>query len=553
MWTTIRHLVWHDARALRMPLLVWAGILALQIAAVAVGPVLVGPIAKETDINAGQGAIVMRLAMTVILTALILQRDTAVGTTAFWLTRPISRVAMWASKLASITGWCLLLPSVLAWGLFVVLGLSAGSAWQAASQLLFEQVLLVAYAIIAASVTATLAHFVVTGLAGFAAAYVLTLTARAWRDALPYITLPWPNAILQAWSLAVVGGALAVSAHQYLTRRRARTWLLAGMCLVIAQSTLIFVRNAPSFDPAVWSSRPYTPPAGIEVRLGDNVADEPITMRGSTGQLAPGRALSANVYAVSSSDTDALEPVAVRSSVATTKAPCATTTLWSESQRRGIWWVSRPAGLDDQPYRSMRSALGVDTLSLPDSASVPVFQAYLAEWPVEAYRVFAEKGGGILRAEVVVKAYRYRVGGTMPLRAGASYTRSDQRLTITSIERTPRGIAVTVRTTFVSPFDVNVSQQGAVRYVLRNQARREALFSTDQQTSNTFLTLGTTRFGPGTGLRRFEFDSQRPSTGKIALTNEWRDAAELVVLMPVDLGTFIRSAEVPVLTTGAAK
>ena len=214
-----------------------------------------------------------------------------------------------------------------------------------------------------------------------------------------------------------------------------------------------------------------------------------------------------------------------------------------------------PSTTDDQPIRSIRQALAVDRLAIPSASSLatPLYRAYLAEWPIDTYKAFVAKGGGILRAEVVVKAYRYRVGAAVPLRAGASYALPDRWLRVSMVERTPRGIVVTIRTAFVTPFDANVARQGAVQYVLRNRARREALFFTDQQTSNTFLTLGTTRFGPGTGLRRFEFDSQRPSNGTIALTNAWVEGAELVVLMPVDLGTFTRSAEVAVLTAGVAK
>ena len=555
MWTTIRHLVWNDARALRGPLAVWVGILVLQLGVVAVGPMFVGSGNDRADVNMSQGVIVMRLAMTVILTALLIQRDTAVGTTAFWLTRPIRPLAMWAAKLTSIAGWCLLLPAALAWALFVGLGLSAGSAWEAAWQLLTEQTACAAFAVMSASVTATLAHFVVASLAAFTAVWFATLTARAWQDSLPSFTLAGLNAILNAWMLAVVAGALVVSAHQYITRRRFRTWVLAGVCLMVAQGTLVVVRNTPGLDPATGSSRTYTPPADVEVRLGDNVTDEPAGLTGSSGLVVTGRALSTTVWANSPSDTDVLEPVGVRSSVARTAAEPSTMIRWSESQRRGAWWTNAPSTADDQPLRSIRQALAVDRLAVPSVSllATPLYRAYLAEWPIDTYRAFAAKGGGILRAEVVVKAYRYRVGAAVPLRAGASYALPDRWLRVTLVERTPRGIVVTIRTAFVSPFDANVARRGGVHYMLRNRARREALFFTDQQTSNTFLTLGTTRFGPGTGLRRFEFDSQRPANGTIALTNAWVDGAELVVLMPVDLGMFTRSAEVPVLTAGVAK
>lgn len=555
MWKTIRHLVWHDARALRAPLAVWAGILALQVAVVAVGPLFVGSGNGWADVNAGQGVIVMRLAMTVILTAMIIQRDTAVGTTAFWLTRPIPSSAMWAAKLASILGWCLLLPAAVAWALFVRLGLSAGSAFEAARQLLSEQVLFVSYAAMAASVTATLAHFVVAGLAGFTVLWFLTLSARAWRDALPAIRLPGPDSIYFTWAGLVIASAVAVSAFQYVTRRRFGAWVLAVVCLIVAQGSLVFVRNTPPLDPAVWSSRTYTPPAGVEVRLGDNVSDEPAGFAGFSGLIETGRALSTSVWATSPSDTDVLEPVGVVSSTATTTAQPATTIRWSETQRRGVWWTNAPSTADDQPIRSLRQALAVDRVAVPSGSlqATPLYRAYLAEWPLAAYRTFASKGGGILRADVVVRAYRYVFGGTLPLRPGASFAQGDRRLRMDSVERTPRGIVVTIRTAFLTPFDVNVARQGAVHYVLRNRVRREAIFFTDQQASNTLLTLGTTRPVPGTGLRRFEFDSQRPSIGTIALTNEWVNAAELVVLTPVYLGTFTRSAEVPVLTAGAVK
>jgi hypothetical protein len=126
-------------------------------------------------------------------------------------------------------------------------------------------------------------------------------------------------------------------------------------------------------------------------------------------------------------------------------------------------------------------------------------------------------------------------------------------LSISSVERTTRGAVVTVRAAFVSAIETNVARPGALHYVLRNRARREAVFFTDQQTSNILLTMGVGRSNPGTGLRRLEFDSQRPTQGRVALTNAWLDGAEVVVLAPEDLGTFMRSADVWVQMTGVAK
>ena len=554
MLTTIRHLMWHDARALRVPLAVWAGVLALQLAVVAVGPQFAGSIDDRADVNAGPAALVMRFAMTVILTALLIQRDTAVGTTAFWLTRPIRPVAMWTAKLVAAVFLCVLVPALLTWALFVGLGLSATGAREAAWPLLREQTVVVAFAVMSASVTATLAHFVVANLAGYAAWWFLMPAAAGWRHSLPHITLPGVYSILYAWIGAVVAGAIVVSAHQYSTRRRARSWALVVIWLLLAMGALVLIRNTPAPDPATASGRAFTPPADVEVGIVDgSVADEPVTLLGSTGRPAPGRALSASIWVTSPSETIAYEPVAVASSVATTTGNLPTVIRWSESVRRRTWSISQWATVADQPYRSMRAALAVNTVVLAPSPSTPRFQAYLAEWPIDACRAFAAKGGGVLRAQVVVRAYRYVVAGTMPLRAGSSYARDDRRMSIASVVRTARGVVVTVRTAFRSAFDDNVGRQGAVHYVLRNRARQEAVFFTDQQASNAWLTAEIGGPSPGTGLRRFEFDSQRPTQGRVAFTNAWLDGAELVVLAAEDLGTFTRSAEVWVQMTGVAK
>ena len=121
----------------------------------------------------------------------------------------------------------------------------------------------------AASVTATLAHFVVAGLAGFAAVWFLDAVDPRVAGLAADIRLPGPNSIYLAWMGVVVAGAVVVSAHQYVTRRRSGRGCSRLLCFVVAQATLIVVRNTPPFDPAVGSSRTYTPPAGVEVRLGD--------------------------------------------------------------------------------------------------------------------------------------------------------------------------------------------------------------------------------------------------------------------------------------------
>jgi hypothetical protein len=550
MFTTIRHQMWHDARALRAPLAAWVGILALQIGVVVVGPSATGTGGDGSGLNAWMGAVVIRLAMTVILTALLIQRDPAVGTTAFWMTRPIRPAAMWGAKLIAIISWCLLLPAIVAWQTFVALGLDGANALRAAGQLAIEQVFVVSLALTLASVTATLAHLIVAGLVGYVAVGILTQAARAVRLALPQVTLSGPNAIVYVWLAAIVLGAIAVSAHQYLTRRRARTLAVAALALLAAQAPFLVVRNTPAWDPAIWSDRRYVPTTEVGLRIEGGAAESEYVSLSRSSDAPDGvRALGAILITPPPQGEIAIEPLFVESSLTTTPAEPVSTLAWSNPSRRGVWSGSRSASLDDPPWRGIRLALDVDTLLLPALPTALTFRTLLAEWPETNWRVLARNGGGQLRATVWLKAYRYRVGAGLRLHPGASYAPGDRRMTITSVEPTTKGIAVTLRTAFLSSGEAKVAQQGGTLYVLRNPSRRQAILVTDEQTSNTRLTIGIGVWNPGTGVRRLEYDS-RGVTGRVAMTSDWIAGAQLVVLVPEDLGVFTRSVEAVVVAPG---
>ncbi len=87
--SVISHLVWHDIRALRLPLVAWLLLLLAQAAVMAVGPAILDPESPRGAIQSLAGFLAgARLAFTILLTVLFIQRDSPVGTTAFWMTRP---------------------------------------------------------------------------------------------------------------------------------------------------------------------------------------------------------------------------------------------------------------------------------------------------------------------------------------------------------------------------------------------------------------------------------------------------------------------------------
>jgi len=141
----IVHLVRHDIRALRLPLAAWLALLLAQAAVMAFGPGLIDPEAPASSMRSFAGFLAgARLAFTVLLAVLIVQRDSPVGTTAFWLTRPIQPAAMAASKLISTVLLLAATPAVVGWLLFTALGLPQGDVLDGAWQLVIEQLMVVA-------------------------------------------------------------------------------------------------------------------------------------------------------------------------------------------------------------------------------------------------------------------------------------------------------------------------------------------------------------------------------------------------------------------------
>ena len=162
----ISHLVWHDIRALRLPLIAWLLLLLAQAAVMAFGPGLIDQEAPRATIVTFAGFLAgARLAFTTLLTVLLIQRDSPVGTTAFWLTRPIRPAAMAASKTLSAALLLVVPPAVVGWVLFTALGLPQGDVLSGVWELVLEQAMIVGLSAMGAAITATIPQFAVVAVA----------------------------------------------------------------------------------------------------------------------------------------------------------------------------------------------------------------------------------------------------------------------------------------------------------------------------------------------------------------------------------------------------
>jgi hypothetical protein len=97
--TLVRHLVWSDIRHFRQLLALFMALIALSTAIDAYMPELA--LQRGTLASIGFTTIILWLAegvLTALLVARIVQADRLVGTTAFWMTRPIAPLALFAAK-----------------------------------------------------------------------------------------------------------------------------------------------------------------------------------------------------------------------------------------------------------------------------------------------------------------------------------------------------------------------------------------------------------------------------------------------------------------------
>jgi hypothetical protein len=174
---------------------------------------------------------VLHLLILAILVPQLVHEDSLVGSTAFWLTRPVSRLSLLLAKTAGL-GLIVLIPVAIDTAVLFRFGLSPGGLGLAALGILAHQCSFVSPI---AAIAALTPNFRWYGAAAVGMAVgigvVLVITARGIGGS---VTLdPYANVALSSArgvvdeSLLILGGGL-VFAHQYLSRRTRRSAALAA-------------------------------------------------------------------------------------------------------------------------------------------------------------------------------------------------------------------------------------------------------------------------------------------------------------------------------------
>jgi len=552
MLRDIRHLVGYDLRALRTPLAVWMLVLAAEAALLVAGPGRLGILTVTSGLAYSWGILVIRLALTAILVALVVQRDPLVGTTAFWRTRPIPRPGLLASKIVTVCLLVVLIPWLVMFGVLVGLGVPVPAAARGASTVAAEQAFVAVLALAAAALTASLAHFVIAGFAGLTLVliFLAVLRAIAFRGGwVVEVAVGWASGVFAATAAA---GAVAAAVHQFLTLRTGRSGavVVGGLAVAIAGGALWHPmpigRDTRTVDPA------WLAPDTVAVRL-DEVAWSSHRSFVS-GVLTEERLLTAVLTAAGAPDGVLLTFDALDLSLHygdRTITARGFHVLGPASTRR----AARPA---DQPYRAVAAAIGGGELARQRNVVARDDRWATASTLGEDVVGGLTGGEGVLDGTVRLRAFRYVVTGRAPLSVGARLTTASQSSTITAIGPVawiPRiqadsggpGVDVTLRSTVVGPTPWARLPSPATGFLLlRNDARRQAVFLTPWGSSQITPVVGLVSMRISdvwTGTLRLEFDADQ-SEAPFAFDDDWLHGAELLLVEPEPLGVVSRRVHV---------
>ena len=224
------HLLRKDLRALWPYLLLWTGVLAAHLLLPDDGSI-------ETSMRVSQLRNVLQtiqVVLAALLPGLLILQDPVDGTRAFWLTRPISRGSLLASKVLALALVFILLPlafqlaGMLRGGLGgwpLVAGLAEGGLWVGGISLAFAAL---------ASASSSLPRFVLllaiySVVAVFAGPTFLSVDPRATGSG-SWLELSNSRDLVKMVLLLLLAGTVLV--HQWLTRRTVRSLALAAVAVV---------------------------------------------------------------------------------------------------------------------------------------------------------------------------------------------------------------------------------------------------------------------------------------------------------------------------------
>lgn len=544
--TRLAHLIATDLRRHRLLLLAWVAVVVLASTLKGVNPVLDGNVALRSTM--GLVATLLELTqflLAALLVPLVIQTHALVGSTAFWMTRPIPPVSLLASKALLLSGAIVVLPVLAEIGVMAAYHVPADQMLAVSVQATASSCFWLMVAAVLAALTPTLAGFaLVCGgllLSGVVALAATAAIAFAMLDesvqTARMLQAPDPTAGIVLLILATASGIVLLVAL-YRSRARLRSIAVGGAALLLAfvvASAWPWAWLAPRLDEATWaavpgSARLVADPQTVKLAEPTNSFGRSRWRAVRAGlfldRMPPGWTAQAGLV-------EATLRVAGRSPLVS--APWGTVPL-ADGERKFIREVAA-------------HVLGVERLAdvnprAPDPAVV--INAREPELRELAPAV------GVYRGLFQILPIRHEIDVQMPLRAGAVHQRGAWRLVIEKVEYAAGEVSVEVRES--DAFSVlNRRLRPEHTYYLRNRHRSEAVEGNAEPPRYMWLPLP---FGIAFEFGRevSGFVAQRVTVGfpsrqiaqapPFSLDERWLEGAELVVVSATQARAFDRTLEI---------
>ena len=553
------HLAAWDLRHLRHYLGVWLGLVVLQAVLVGYAPHLSPdyPVDRGHFFSLSSFAwlvAVLKICLLAVIVTQLVQKDSTLGSTAFWLSRPVSRARLLAGKVLFLAP-AIILPSLLVEaGLLFFSGVTPHDTLRSVPQTVFLTLLVVATLMMLAAVTSSLGRMIFAGgialvglpllwfLAGGAWALYLLEPGTLVDVDLP-AAQPVPPLSLSTYAVGValvlLATAVVVVGHQYLTRRTAgsRIMLVAGVCLVLLSTGHwegVLGTTPPGID------REIPDPAQVEVRIEEESlvfgsSPDPLVLFGLkrdkqmflTGSITPAP-LPADVVALPAQISARL---GLPSGESLARHISSSSYAFVSSGRAG------PLHLDSDRAAILRQAVRGTALLSADGPIGPHRSELLA-----LGKDLHDRHGGIgavYSAQVDFLVVRNAISA-LRLEKGARYQRGSDRVEIVEVDLSFRHRGRL--TVDLNEFGHRLMQDGRKRisYLLINRSRRQALAGWVLERDALSVPPMMYRFFPMLQVRRLRLNFSSPHGGP-PIGPDWYDGAELIRVETRDLGWFSKS------------
>lgn len=476
---------------------------------------------------------ILRFLVLAVLVLQLIQEDAVTGSTAFWLTRPVSRGTLLLAKLAGL-GLVVLIPVAVGSGVLLTFGVSSSDLGWAAVEILLRQLYFVVPIALLAALTSSFARFVATTVTLAIGLISASLRFVPIAESFANVELALTRYLVVA-AVLIVGGGLLLT-HQYLTRWGKRSIVLAicllGVCILVDSFwSMNLVRAVPvRSSPAVFD----VTTAAVRVTAG-SLNNSPYGPSGSLGKNIDGYCALSGIPAeflvqvrsvvprLSTPDGMKIATLGVVSSVALyTFDPPATSAI--------------SAAIGDIPVYS----------DMVSSGSASITFATIDQATFVRYKDSPVK----LVDNIDLVVSRYELAAEIPLVVGNRYDKGGVHVRITGLVPSEDEIAIVILDSCVSlrlGEAVHVSRQladprqkGEPIYLLVNRARKEA----------ALVGAGAefawrTNFDGLIVRQRIKLPFTRKGNPRAPiLDREWVAGAALVRLERVPVAEFSRTAEV---------